>query len=193
MNMEDKEKNQATNQYAFFYNYYEHVDFVTNNFGTQPAEDDSIKNDDEVRDEGSEAISQPVNLIFKKFHDGKRIDFKKIRKIIEEKLVDVMTNKYEWYAAYRMLYDLKIMEVVQLSKFAEQMNVWFPDATIPCNKDSLGDYATGHTGKPFTLWTLESFRADKKKGQSESGFNTLYYHCQELKANLTPIPVLTQK
>lgn len=192
MNMEDKEKNQATNQYAFFYNYYEHVDFVTNNFGTQPAEDDSIKNDDEVRDEGSEAISQPVNLIFKKFHDGKRIDFKKIRKIIEEKLVDVMTNKYEWYAAYRMLYDLKIMEVVQLSKFAEQMNVWFPDATIPCNKDSLGDYATGHTGKPFTLWTLESFRADKKKGQSESGFNTLYYHCQELKANLTPIPVLTQ-
>lgn len=192
MNMEDKEKNQATNQYAFFYNYYEHVDFVTNNFGTQPAEDDSIKNDDEVRDEGSEAISQPVNLIFKKFHDGKRIDFKKIRKIIEEKLVDVMTNKYEWYAAYRTLYDLKIMEVVQLSKFTEQMNIWFPDATIPCNKDSLGDYATGHTGKPFTLWTLESFRADKKKGQSESGFNTLYYHCQELKANLTPIPVLTQ-
>lgn len=193
MNMEDKEKNQATNQYAFFYNYYEHVDFVTNNFGTQPAEDDSIKNDDEVRDEGSEAISQPVNLIFKKFHDGKRIDFRKIRKILEEKLVNEMTNKYEWYAAYRTLYDLKIMEVVQLSKFAEQMNIWFPDATIPCNKDSLGDYATGHTGKPFTLWTLESFRADKKKGQSESGFNTLYYHCQELKANLTPIPVLTQK
>ena len=192
MNMEDKEKNQATNQYAFFYNYYEHVDFVTNNFGTQPAEDDSIKNDDEVRDEGSEAISQPVNLIFKKFHDGKRIDFRKIRKILEEKLVNEMTNKYEWYAAYRTLYDLKIMEVVQLSKFAEQMNIWFPDATIPCNKDSLGDYATGHTGKPFTLWTLESFRADKKKGQSESGFNTLYYHCQELKANLTPIPVLTQ-
>ena len=190
--MEDKEKNQATNQYAFFYNYYEHVDFVTNNFGTQPAEDDSIKNDDEVRDEGSEAISQPVNLIFKKFHDGKRIDFRKIRKILEEKLVNEMTNKYEWYAAYRTLYDLKIMEVVQLSKFAEQMNIWFPDATIPCNKDSLGDYATGHTGKPFTLWTLESFRADKKKGQSESGFNTLYYHCQELKANLTPIPVLTQ-
>lgn len=192
MNMEDKEKNQATNQYAFFYNYYEHVDFVTNNFGTQPAEDDSIKNDDEVRDEGSEAISQPVNLIFKKFHDGKRIDFRKIRKILEEKLVNEMTNKYEWYAAYRTLYDLKIMEVVQLSKFTEQMNIWFPDATIPCNKDSLGDYATGHTGKPFTLWTLESFRADKKKGQSESGFNTLYYHCQELKANLTPIPVLTQ-
>ena len=192
MNMEDKEKNQATNQYAFFYNYYEHVDFVTNNFGTQPAEDDSIKNDDEVRDEGSEAISQPVNLIFKKFHDGKRIDFRKIRKILEEKLVNEMTNKYEWYAAYRTLYDLKIMEVVQLSKFAEQMNIWFPDATIPCNKDSLGDYATGHTGKPFTLWTHESFRADKKKGQSESGFNTLYYHCQELKANLTPIPVLTQ-
>ena len=191
--MEDKEKNQATNQYAFFYNYYEHVDFVTNNFGTQPAEDDSIKNDDEVRDEGSEAISQPVNLIFKKFHDGKRIDFRKIRKILEEKLVNEMTNQYEWYAAYRTLYDLKIMEVVQLSKFAEQMNIWFPDATIPCNKDSLGDYATGHTGKPFTLWTHESFRADKKKGQSESGFNTLYYHCQELKANLTPIPVLTQK
>ena len=149
-------------------------------------------NDGDFVDFEEETAEQPVNLIFKKFHDGKRIDFKTIRKILEEKLVNEMTNKYEWYAAYRMLYDLKIMEVVQLSKFAEQMNTWFPDAVIPCNKDSLGDYATGHTGKPFTLWSLESFRADKKKGQSESGFNTLYNHCQELKVNLTPIPVLAQ-
>ena len=188
--MEDKEKNQATNQYAFFYNYYEHVDRVTNIFGAQPAEDESINNSDEAGVVDSEATVQPRNLIFKKFHDGKRIDFRKIRKILEEKLVNEMTNKYEWYAAYRTLYDLKIMEVVQLSKFTEQMNIWFPDAVCPCVEDRLGDYATGHTIKPFTLWTLEGFRADKKKGQSESGYNTLFNHCNELKNSLTPIPVL---
>lgn len=192
MNMEDKDKKQTTNQYAFFYNYYEHVDRVTNIFGAQPAEDESINNSDEAGVADSEATVQPRNLIFKKFHNGKRIDFKKIRKIIEEKLVIEMTNKYEWYAAYRTLYDLKIMEMVQLSKFTEQMNTWYPDATIPCNKDSLGDYATGHTGKPYTLWTIEGFRADKKKGQSESGFNTLSNHCNELKTSLTPIPILKE-
>jgi len=169
--------------------FIEHVDTV--NFSLDGNGQFHFSNVEQVNEIKND--EQPRNLIFKKFHDGKRIDFRKIRKILEEKLVNEMTNKYEWYAAYRTLYDLKIMEVVQLSKFTEQMNIWFPDATIPCNKDSLGDYATGHTGKPFTLWTLESFRADKKKGQSESGFNTLYYHCQELKANLTPIPVLTQK
>ena len=168
------------------------LNIIQNNYPKAKDHSQSFDDGDFV-DFEEEADEQPTNLIFKKFHNGKRIDFKKIRKILEEKIVNEMTNKYEWYAAYRTLYDLKIMEVVQLSKFAEQMNIWFPDAIIPCNKDSLGDYATGHTGKPFTLWTLESFRADKKKGQSESGFNTLYYHCQELKANLTPIPVLTQK
>jgi len=147
--------------------------------------------DSEFVDFEEDSDDQPVNLIFKKFHDGKRIDFRKIRKILEEKLVNEMNNKYEWYAAYRTLYDLKIMEVVQLSKFAEQMNTWFPNAVYPCVEDRLGDYANGHTIKPFRLWTLEGFRADKKKGQSESGFNTLYNHCNELKNSLTPIPVLT--
>ena len=129
--------------------------------------------DSEFVDFEEDSDDQPVNLIFKKFHNGKRIDFKKIRKILEEKLVNEMTNKYEWYAAYRTLYDLKIMEVVQLSKFTEQMNSWFPNATIPCNKDSLGDYATGHTGKPFTLWTIEGFRADKKVSRSQDSTHSI--------------------
>lgn len=166
--------------------FIEHVDTV--NFSLDGNGQFHFSNVEQVN--GMTNDEQPVNLIFKKFHDGKRIDFKTIRKILEEKLVNEMTNKYEWYAAYRMLYDLKIMEVVQLSKFAEQMNTWYPDAVIPCVEDRLGDYATGHTVKPFTLWTLEGFRADKKKGQSESGFNTLFNHCNELKNSLTPIPVL---
>lgn len=140
---------------------------------------------EEVSDE------QPANLVFKKFHEGKRIDFRRIRAILDEMLVSVMNNKYEWYAAYRTLFDLGLVEVMQLSKFSEQMNVWFPQAKIACTEDSLGDYATGHTSKPYRLWSIEAFKADKKKGQSETGFSTLSNHCHELMDALSPIPVIS--
>ena len=163
------------------------LNLIQNNY---PKAEERRRSPDEEFVDFEEEEKQPVNLIFKKFHGGKRIDFRRIKAIIEEKLVSEMGNKYEWYAAYRILYDLNVIEVIQLSKFAEQMNVWYSDAAIPCKEDSLGDYATGHTGKPFALWSIEGFRADKKKGQSESGFNTLSNHCQELKSALTPIPVM---
>lgn len=136
---------------------------------------------------------QPQNLIFKKFHDGKPIDFFTIRKAIEVKLVKDIKHKYEWFAAYRILLDLNLLEDLILTSFATQMNTWFPNATIPCGADAFGDYATGHTSKNYNLWNRDVFLKEKKKNQTKAGFNKLDILCHNLKDALKTIPTLTPK
>ncbi len=133
---------------------------------------------------------QPVNLVFKKFHDGKAIDFFTIRKYIEVKLVNDIKYQYEWYAAYRILDDLKLLEELKLTSFAEQMNKWYPDAKVACDADAFGDYATGHTGMNFSRWDEEKFMAEKKKNQTKKGFRKLWNLCHDIKDALKTIPTL---
>lgn len=133
---------------------------------------------------------QPENLVFKKFHDGKPVDFFTIRKVIEVKLVKDIKHKYEWYAAYRILFDLNLLEDLILTSFATQMNVWFPNANVPCDADSFGDYATGHTSKNHNLWNRDVFLKEKKNNQTKTGFNKLDILCHNLKDALKIIPTL---
>lgn len=136
---------------------------------------------------------QPQNLVFKKLYNGKPIDFFTIRKAIEVKLVRDIKHKYEWYAAYRILFDLNLLEDLILTSFAKQMNTWFPNVIIPCDADSFGDYATGHTSKNYNLWNRDVFLKEKKKNQTKAGFNKLDIICHNLKDALKTIPTLTPK
>jgi len=136
---------------------------------------------------------QPVNLVLKKEHNGRPIDFFTIRLYIEVKLVNDIKQQYEWYAAYRILDDLKLLEDLKLSSFASQMNTWFPDAKVKCNSDSFGDYATGHTSKNYVLWNEETFMTEKKNNQTKKGFRKLSNLCHDLKDALKTIPTLTPK
>lgn len=133
---------------------------------------------------------QPVNLVFKKFHNGKAIDFFTIRKYIEVKLVNDIKYQYEWYSAYRIVDDLKLLEDLKLTSFAEQMNKWYPDAKVTCDADALGDYATGHTSKNFILWNEETFMDEKKNNQTKTGFRKLWNLCHDIKDALKIIPTL---
>lgn len=143
-------------------------------------------------EEGGEN-KQPVNLVFKKFHDGKAIDFFTIRIYIEVKIVKDIKRQYEWYAAYRILDDLKLLEDLKLTSFAKQMNAWYPDAKVACDADALGDYATGHTSKNYMLWNEDTLIAEKKNNQTRTGFRKLSGLCHDLKDALKTIPTLTQK
>lgn len=143
-----------------------------------------------VDTEAQDVNKQPINLVFKKFHEGKEIDFYTIRKYIEEKLVNDIKHKYEWYAAYRIVDDLRLLEDLKLSSFADQMNKWYPDAKVPCEADALGDYATGPTGKNFILWDEEKFMTEKKNNQTKKGFRKLWNLCHEIKDSLKIIPTL---
>jgi len=133
---------------------------------------------------------EPRNMIFRRFYNRRPLDFATIRDKIEQVIVRQMRYRYEWYAAYRVLMDLGLLEELQLSRFAQQMQEWFPDIAIQCTADSMGEYAVGHTSCGFALWDSTRFREERRKGQSVAGFNTLYNRCGELRAALFPVPVL---
>lgn len=134
--------------------------------------------------------NQPENLVFKSFYNRQRIDFAAIRKKTERVIVMQMKHRYEWYAAYRVMRDLHLLDELKLTKFTQQMQTWFPNVPLQCTSDSLGVYATGHTSKAFALWDSEQFRKEMRKGQTENGFNILFHRCEELRATLFPLPTI---
>ena len=136
---------------------------------------------------------QPVNLVFKKNYDGKPIDFYTIRLCIKVKLVNDIKRQYEWYAAFRILDDLKLLDDLKQSSFVSQMNTWFPDAKVKCSAEALGDYATGHTSNNFWAWDEETFMKEKKNNQTKTGYRKLWGICHELYDALKTIPTLTPK
>ena len=138
-------------------------------------------------------IEQPVNLVFKKNYNGKPLDFFTIRKYLEVKQVKDIKHKYEWYSGYRIFDDLKLLEELALTSYAEQMNTWFPDAKVPCDADALGDYATGHTSKNYNLWNEETFLKEIKNNQSKRGFRKLSGLCHDIKDAMKIVPTLNQR
>lgn len=144
-------------------------------------------------DEEQDNNEQPVNLVFKKFHEGRPIDFLTIRKVIEVKLVKNIKSRYEWYAAYKIVDDLKLLEDLKRTSFAEQMKKWYPNAKVSCDADALGDYATGHTSKNFVLWDEEKFKTEKKNNQTKKGFRKLWNLCHEIRDALKTIPTLNPR
>ena len=133
---------------------------------------------------------QPQNIVFRLYHKRRAVDFNAVRQQVERVVVKQMRHAYEWYAAYRVLMDIGLIDDPMLTRFAQQMNVWFPEAPIRCNADRMGDYSVGHTAKASTLWNSEQFRRDQRTGQSVGAFNTLLHRCEELRAALFPLPLL---
>ena len=133
---------------------------------------------------------QPRNMVFRQYYKRRAIDFNAVRQQVERVVVMQMRHAYEWYAAYRVLMDLGLLEDTMLTHFAQQMTAWFADAPIRCNADRLGDYAVGHTAKASTLWNVELFRKEQRRGQSIGAFNTLTHRCEELRTALFPMPLL---
>lgn len=136
---------------------------------------------------------QPVNLVFKKNYNGKPLDFFTIRKYLESKQVKDIKHKYEWYSGYRIFDDLKLLEELALTSYAEQMNTWFPDAKVSCDADALGDYATGHTSKNYNLWNEETFLNEIKNNQSKRGFRKLSRLCHDIKDAMKIVPTLNPR
>jgi len=125
------------------------------------------------------------NRVLKKNHNGKRIDFQALHKMLRESFVDEIKFGYEWLAPWRMLYDLSLLEDTTLTAFAEQMNKWYPEAKKPCNADSMGDYFNPYLGSTaFVLWDENEFKKRKTNKQSINGYRLLYNDCEAIKEAL---------
>ena len=144
---------------------------------------------EELKDESISSArneTKPLeNTILKKNHNGKRIDFQALHKILRESFVDEIKFGYEWLAPWRMLYDLSLLEDTTLTAFAEQMNKWYPDAKKPCSADSMGDYSNPYLGSTaFVLWDENEFKKRKTSKQSINGYRLLYNNCEAIKEAL---------
>jgi hypothetical protein len=125
------------------------------------------------------------NRVLKKNHNGKRIDFQALHKMLRESFVDEIKYNYEWLAPWRILDDLSLLEDTTLTAFAEQMNKWYPDAKKPCNADSMGDYFNPYLGSTaFVLWDENEFKKRKTSKQSINGYRLLYNDCEAIKEAL---------
>ena len=144
---------------------------------------------EELKDESISSArneTKPLeNTILKKNHNGKRIDFQTLHKMLGESFVDEIKFGYEWLAPWRMLYDLSLLEDTTLTAFAEQMNKWYPDAKKPCSADSMGDYSNPYLGSTaFVLWDENEFKKRKTSKQSINGYRLLYNDCEAIKEAL---------
>ena len=144
---------------------------------------------EELKDESTNSERRDTlpleNRVLKKNHNGKRIDFQALHKLIGESFVDEIKFGYEWLAPWRMLYDLSLLEDTTLTAFAEQMNKWYPDAKKPCNADSMGDYFNPYLGSTaFVLWDENEFKKRKTSKQSINGYRLLYNDCEAIKEAL---------
>ena len=144
---------------------------------------------EELKDESISSArheTKPLeNTILKKNHNGKRIDFQALHKMLGESFVDEIKFGYEWLAPWRMLYDLSLLEDTTLTAFAEQMNKWYPDAKKSCSADSMGDYSNPYLGSTaFVLWDENEFKKRKTSKQSINGYRLLYNDCEAIKEAL---------
>lgn len=144
---------------------------------------------EELKDESTSSArheTKPLeNTILKKNHNGKRIDFQALHKMLRESFVDEIKYNYEWLAPWRILDDLSLLEDTTLTAFAEQMNKWYPDAKKPCSADSMGDYSNPYLGSTaFVLWDENEFKKRKTSKQSINGYRLLYNDCEAIKEAL---------
>ena len=132
-----------------------------------------------------EEAKQHENIILKKNHNGKPIDFQALHKRIETAFVAEIKYGYEWLSLWRMLYDLNLLEDTALTACADQMNKWYPNAKKPCCADSMGDYFNPYLGTTaFALWDEEEFKKHKTSKQSITGYRRLYNDCETIKEAL---------
>lgn len=127
----------------------------------------------------------PVNQIFKRYHELRPIDFSKLRHLIGSRFVYKIRFAYEWFALWKVLYELKLLENTTLTAFARQMFVWYPDAPKMCRADSIGDYRSGYLGEtPSTLWDEHCYIKRLTGNQSRAAFKRICLWNDELRETL---------
>lgn len=167
-----------------------HIDHVESYFGSpaaSTAQPDAVAETEhqQVSESSDEVIHE--NIVFKKFIDGKALNIEALFRWVSQSFLPRLNANYEWFALYRVLRDINIFEsgMNKISKFAEQMNLWFPDAPYPCVAGEVRRYNKGYLGdEPFEKWDRKVFRTRMEDKQSMDGFERLVELCAFLSEEL---------
>lgn len=138
-------------------------------------------------------MPQLRNVIFKttfidpETHRERELQMESLHRWIGEHFVSRVTAKYEWFALWRVLYDKKLIEGsrAMTSKFANQMNDWYPEAEHRCDEGAVNRFRSGYLGQtPFSLWNENAYLSKLSGKQSYSAFRHLYGLCEDLNNTL---------
>lgn len=133
------------------------------------------------------------NVIFKataidpETHRERELQLVRLHQWIGEHFVSRVTAKYEWFALWRVLYDNKLIEGsrAMTSKFANQMNDWYPGLKHPCDEGAVNRFRSGYLGQtPSRLWNENEYLSKISGKQSYSAFRLLYGLCDDLNNTL---------
>ena len=139
---------------------------------------------------------EPKNMIFVstftyRLPDGERefrLSMSLLLKWIKANFLPKLNKKYDWFALWRFLKDKKLLSDTKVSRFVEQMNLWFPSEEIPAAADAINLYKNGYLGDhPYLEWNVEEFinkRPSTK--QTEDGFDRLVSLCFNLAGAFVP-------
>ena len=139
---------------------------------------------------------EPENKIFvttfKYIHpEGERVcnlSMSLLLKWIKTHFLPKINQKYDWFALWRFLKDKGLLSETMVSRFVEQMKLWFPSESIPAKEDAINLYKRGYLGDhPYTEWNKEAFLQKRNTSkQSEEGFDRLLGICYQLAGTFYP-------
>lgn len=135
--------------------------------------------------DGDDGALPPVNQIFKRYHNGRPIDFVRLHELIGSRFVCRIRYAYEWFALWKVSCELRLLENTTLTAFARQMFLWYPDAPKMCRADSIGDYSGGYLGQtPSPLWDEQAYINNIKGNQSRAAYKRISLWMEELREML---------
>ena len=125
----------------------------------------------------SSSLQPPPRLVNHIFIET--LDMTKMWKWITNHFIDHHTQGYDWFALLRFFADKRALAdgiAIKNSKFAEQMNEWYP--SLGCKADDIRLYREGYLGETrYTIWVINDFLINAKPKQKEEGFNHLNTLC----------------
>ena len=139
---------------------------------------------------------EPKNMIFVSTFcyrqpDGERefrLSMSLLLNWIKANFLPKVNKKYDWFALWRFLRDKHLLTDTKVSRFVEQMNLWFPSEDNPAVADAINLYKNGYLGdNPYVEWNKQEFIERRPSAkQTEEGFDRLLVLCFNLAGTFTP-------
>lgn len=139
---------------------------------------------------------EPKNMIFVttfsyKMPEGERefrLSMSLLLKWIKRNFLPRVSKKYDWFALWRLLKDKNLLSDTKISRFEEQMNLWFPSEVIPAVADAINLYKNGYLGdNPYYDWNKQEFLERRPNvKQTEEGYDRLVLLCYSLAGAFIP-------
>lgn len=155
--------------------------------GADPNTDREAEEPDPELDLGYQMPDNLENIIFRTHYQDHELDFQKLWIWVNRHFMKRLSNKYEWFALWRVLKDKGLIRnrMVSTRDFVRQMKAWFKDqdSECMCSDYNVNLYRSGYLGMTeYRDWCQETFeeQLEKKTKQRLDGYLRLSELCADM-------------